>query len=89
MSKKNFLIICLQVVVITVFVFIAAGSGGTNKSMVSDTAARGFAQGFACGVNGFIQVGPASSKSSCYTLCERKGYSAYCFTDAEGVCFCK
>lgn len=88
MSKKNFFIIALQVIVIGVFVVIAAGSGSERSATQNTHEARGFAQGFACGINGFVMVSTESSQSACSRTCERKGYSAYCFGD-EGGCFCK
>lgn len=88
MSKKNFLIIALQVVVIGVFVMIAIGSGSQKNAATNTHQARGFAQGFTCGINGFVMVSTESSQSACMRTCERKGYSAYCYGD-EGGCFCK
>lgn len=91
MRKKSFFVLSLQVVVIGVFVLIAVGSG-TDGSAVSSreasSAIRSFAQGYACGSNGFQMVGTASSESGCRTLCANSGYSAYCFGD-QGGCFCK
>ncbi len=88
MSKKNFFIAALQVIIIGAFIMIAAGSGGTDKAMVS-SAARGFAQGYACGSGGFTMIGTASSESACRSSCERAGYrGAYCYGD-QGGCFCK
>ena len=88
MSKKNFFIICLQILVIGVFVTIALGSGSQKSAVQNTHEARGFAQGFACGVNGFVMVSTESSQSACIRTCDRKGYSAYCYGD-EGGCFCK
>ena len=86
MFKKNFLIIAVQVVVIGVFIMIAAGSGTDGAATTS--AARGFGQGFYCGSNGFTMIGSASSERACMSKCESRGYRAYCYGD-EGGCFCK
>ena len=88
MFKKYFFIIALQIVVIGAFVLIAAGSGSERSAVQSNHEARGFAQGFACGVNGFVMVSTEPSQSACIRTCDRKGYSAYCYGD-EGGCFCK
>lgn len=88
MSKKNFLIAALQVIIIGAFIMIAAGSGSEKSAVKNSHEARGFAQGFACGLNGFVMVSTEASQSACIRTCERKGYSAYCFGD-EGGCFCK
>ena len=91
MRKKSFFVLSLQVAVIGVFVLIAAGSG-TDGAAVSSreatSAIRGFAQGYACGSNGFQMIGMASSESACKSKCANSGYSAYCYGD-EGWCFCK
>lgn len=86
MSKKNLFILALQVVIIGVFALIATGSG--TDGAATRSAARGFGQGLYCGSNGFIMVGTASSSSACESICDNKGYSAYCYGD-EGGCFCK
>ena len=91
MSKKTIFTVVLQIVIIGAFVLIAAGSG-SQRSAVSSSAARsfvrGFGQGYACGSAGFQYIGTSSSKSGCYAMCEKAGYSAYCYGD-EGGCFCK
>lgn len=91
MSKKTIFTVVLQVVIIGVFVLIAAGSG-SQRSAVSSSAAssfvRSFGQGYACGSAGFKYIGTSSSKSGCYSMCEEAGYSTYCYGD-EGGCFCK
>lgn len=88
MSKKNFFIITLQVVIIGVFLVIALGSSSQQSATQNTHAARGFGQGLACGIGGFVMVSTESSQSACMNTCERKGYSAYCYGD-EGGCFCK
>lgn len=88
MLKKNFFIIALQVIVIGVFVMIAMGSGSERSAVNTSSQVRGFAQGFACGSNGFVLVSSESSESACIRTCDRKGYSAYCYGD-QGGCFCK
>lgn len=91
MLKKTIFTVVLQIVIIGAFVLIAAGSG-SQRSAVSSSAAssfvRGFGQGYACGSAGFQYIGTSSSKSGCYAMCEKAGYSAYCYGD-EGGCFCK
>lgn len=96
MSKKTIFTVVLQVVIIGVFVLIAAGSG-SQRSAVSSSSSRaaaasfmrGFAQGYGCSSAGFTMIGSASSESSCRAMCERAGYTgAYCYGD-EGGCFCK
>lgn len=87
MSKKTFLTIALQVIIIGVFVLLAAGSG-TDGAAVS-SAARGFSQGFSCGYGGYTMVGTTSSESACEQMCGQKGYkNSYCYGD-QGGCFCK
>ncbi len=87
MSKKTFLVIALQVVVLGFFTLIALGSG-TDGAAVS-SAARGFAQGYTCGSNGYVMIGTATSESSCKSKCANAGYKgSYCYGD-QGGCFCK
>ena len=92
MSKKTIFTLALQVIVIGVFVMIAIGSGSGRNDVQSNAQQareiRGFTQGFACGVNGFVMVSTESSERACIHTCERRGYSAYCYGD-EGGCFCK
>lgn len=85
MFKKNIFTLALQIVVIGVFVFIAAGSG-TDGAAVS-SAARGTGQGVACASAGYTFVGYCSP-SDCPGKCKANGYSAYCTGDSTTACYC-
>lgn len=84
MSKKNIFIIALQVVIIGVFVLIAAGSGSDGSAVSSST--RGAVQVGACAAAGYRYIG---EYSNCYQACEKAGYSYSCTGDSTNSCFCK
>ncbi|MBR5469302.1 MAG: hypothetical protein IKU78_02430 [Paludibacteraceae bacterium] len=93
--KKKFVLCIVQLCIVTFFTVLALGSASSkNGSSVSSREAasfiNSFSEGFACGANGFVQVGSASSESGCKSLCENRGYDgAYCFSRTSGGCFCK
>ncbi|MCQ2312323.1 MAG: hypothetical protein MJZ84_02580 [Paludibacteraceae bacterium] len=86
-SKKN-LIVATQVIVLGVFVLLAAGSG-SEQAAVATRAALGGLEGAECGSNGFYPVSSASSESECSSICAKKGYSAYCYGRGSNTCFCQ
>lgn len=89
MSKKNFFIVCLQVVVIAIFALIAAGSGSDGAAASrSNSVLRAGTQGGICGANGYTFV-TYCSNSECPSACKKAGYSAYCTGDSTTACFCK
>ena len=89
MSKKTIFTLALQIVVIGVFVFIAAGSGTDGAAVQNyQAAAKGFAEGYECGSRGMTMIGMADSQSECISMCKRAGGSEYCYGSQCG-CFCK
>lgn len=84
MCKKTIFTIALQVVIIGVFVLIAAGSGSERVATVS----RAAYQGGTCGSRGYTFLGYYSN-SDCPDACAEAGYSNYCTGDATTACFCK
>ena len=89
MSKKNFLIICLQVVIVAVFSLIAAGSGSDGAATKSNSVLRAAAQGGICGGAGYTFIGYYDTKSACKSACARKGYSAWCSGEDTTACYCQ
>lgn len=83
MSKKTIFTIALQIVIISVFVFIAAGSG-TERSAVRNTI-RGATEGGICAAGGYDFYG---YYEDCYSACQSAGYSSHC-TATGGACFCR
>ena len=83
MSKKTIFTIALQVVIIGVFVLIAAGSATERIAAISSAAS----QGASCGARGYTLLGYYSN-SDCPSACAEAGYSYYCTGDATTACFC-
>ena len=84
MSKKTIFTIALQVVIIGVFVLIAAGSATERNALIP----RAAAQGGYCGAMGYTFLGYYSN-SDCLSACIEAGYTSYCTGDATTACFCQ
>lgn len=88
MFTKKTLVVIVQVIVLGVFVLLAAGSG-SEQAAVATRAALGGLEGADCGSKGFYPVSTASSESACSSICANKGYRSYCYGRGSNTCFCK
>lgn len=88
MFTKKTLVVVVQVIVLGVFVLLAAGSG-SEQVAVATRAAVGGLEGADCGSKGFHPVSAASSESACSNICDNKGYRYYCYGRGSNTCFCK